>query len=424
MFVNNLYLDEIEQNIKKIQKDIDLKSRFVVLFGANKTSEKMLLSLRAKGIGVQAIIDNNPKEVGKRILGVSVKTPDEALGEYKEHAIILIASKYFWQMKLQLNNMGYKEEQIYQMVVYHSLSTTQEDFDKCVNQVRQGEQVYLQLQKEYGSRVAIIMCPYNGIGDMYLICSYLAAYCEKEKITAFVLTAVSNACVRIAKMFGVKNIKYLNQNDSDALMKYASFCGQENTGIKVLNHTTIHWDVLVSFEIVQRLDWGTIFRFVLMKIGESNKQIPIVKKEKMDTVIEFFEKNRLEKNKTAILSPYANTIVCLEDNIWDNIILLLKNLGYTVYTNSIGAEEPPLLGTTSISFPLEIAKEVIQEAGVFVGIRSGLCDVIEDAKAKIFVLYPKSSMKFFNLSAMGFGRNVVECCCETEDVVRKIEVHL
>ena len=62
-------------------------------------------------------------------------------------------------------------------------------------------------------------------------------------------------------------------------------------------------------------------------------------------------------------------------------------MGYKWYTNVVG-DEKPLIGTESISPSLLELRSVVERAGTFVGIRSGLCDVIREAKAKKIALYP------------------------------------
>lgn len=418
--MNTLYLDEIEQNISKIERSIGFKGKYVVLFGANKPSEKMILFLGAKGIEVDAIIDNNLASAGKTMLGIKIDTPEEVLGEYRENAIILIASKYFFQMKKQLQDMGYQDKQIYQMVTYQKYSTDFEEFKKATDEIGQGMATYQELLKEYGRDNHVIMCPYNGIGDIYFIASYLEEYCSNYRVENCIVTVVSKSCYRVAKMFDIRQVALLEQRVSDNLMKFAAFIGQKKTRIKVLTHTSIHWDILVSFEMAKRMDWGTMFRYVLMQTNDAPKRLPVEKEDMGEKVEQYFLENHLIEGRTAIVSPYANTIIGLDDIFWKEIVKSLKKLGYQVYTNSIGPVEPALEGTKPLGFPLEIARQVVEKAGCFIGIRSGLCDVIESAHAKIFVLYPNSSMRFFNLKAMGFGEQIVEGDLEEEDILDKI----
>lgn len=411
--MNLLYIDQIEENISIIEKNGGFDNRFIVVFGANKPSEKMITALQAKNIKVDCVIDNNPDMKGKFICGVAIYTPEQGLEGKTKQSIVLIASKYFNEMKKQLLEIGCQEKQIYQMVVYQKFSTEEAAFDEAKKEIIEGRSCYNRLADEFGSGIHVIMCPYNGIGDMYFIGSYLPEYCKRKELTDVVVTVVSNTCFRVAKMFNISHVRKIEQKESDALMKYASFLGEKTTHIKVFTHTSIHWDILNRFE---NIDWGIMFRNILMGINDAKKCIPIVRNA-LTEAEKFMYENNLEVGRTAIVSPYANTIVGMENSVWYDVIQCLKDNGYDVYTNSIGENEPVLLGTKAIAFPIEIAREVVELAGVFVGIRSGLCDVIEAADAKIFVLYPDSRQMFFKLKSMGFGERVYELDCEKDDAI-------
>lgn len=417
--MNLLYLDEIERNINRIKAEGGFDGCQTVLFGANKPTEKMIISLRTRNIEPVCVIDNNPKVTGKFMCGVRITTPQEGIAGIERDALVLIASKYYDEMKKQLVMLGCREDRIYQMVAYQVYSVEQADFDKAAKEIYSGYRCHQSLLAEFGENTQIIMCPYNGIGDMYFIGAYLDDYCSKKGFKQTAVTVVSNTCMRVAKMFGITNVKKLEQQDSDALMKYASYMGQTDVNITVFTHTSIHWDVLINFEKADRLSWGEMFLSVLMGVGTGIKNIPVHKTAR-DKAEEFMRENGLVCGRTAIISPYANTIIGLEDGIWEEIITCLKNKGYAVYTNSTGAKEPALRGTLPITFPIETAREVVELAGVFVGIRSGLCDVIENAQAKIFVLYPDNRQMFFSLKTMGFGKYAREIDCEKENAAEVI----
>ena len=51
-------------------------------------------------------------------------------------------------------------------------------------------------------------------------------------------------------------------------------------------------------------------------------------------------------------------------------------------------DEKPLDRTEAISPSLLEMKSVVERAGIFIGIRSGLCDILREAKAKKIALYP------------------------------------
>ena len=58
-----------------------------------------------------------------------------------------------------------------------------------------------------------------------------------------------------------------------------------------------------------------------------------------------------------------------------------------MFTNIIG-DEKPLEGTDGISPKISEMKSAVEQAGLFIGIRSGICDVIKTAECRKIALYP------------------------------------
>lgn len=418
-------LDEIRRNIALIQADNGFSACKTVIFGANKPTEKMISLLRAANIEPVCVIDNNPGVIGRSICEVRIMSPEEGIRGIEKNVRVLIASRYYDEMKNQLVRLGCREDRIHQMAAYGAHSSEQADFDKAVGEIYSGYQCHQRLLAEFGEKTHIIQCPYSGIGDVYIVGAYLKAYCAKMGYETAVVTVISNNCMTVAEMFETVKVKKLEPKDSYALMKYALYMGQENVGISVLHtHAPIHRDILINFEKTDRLSWGKMFLRVVMGLDICRGSTPVYKSAAHDKAWKFMSENKLCCGKTAVISPYATTVISLDDSIWKQIIDCLKNKGYMVYTNSTGNKEPAIDGTLPIKFPIEIAAEVVGLAGVFVGVRSGLCDAIENAQAKIFVLYPDNRQMFFSLKEMGFGQNVREIDCGQEDVKTVLEEEL
>jgi hypothetical protein len=99
------------------------------------------------------------------------------------------------------------------------------------------------------------------------------------------------------------------------------------------------------------------------------------------------EIDRIPAGKSVIFSPYAKSVPALNENVWKEAVSFYSSKGYQCYTNVVG-DEVPLPQTEAIAPSLFELKSVIERAGTFVGIRSGLCDVIRDVRAKKIALYP------------------------------------
>lgn len=407
--MNTKYIDELSENLEKLILNNKTKDKFIVVFGANKPAEKTILYLNSKNVYVDAIIDNNSNKSGKKMLGINIYTPEQLLAEFKEKVIILIASQYYQEMKNQLQNMNYKEGvNIFETVKYNHYTVEKKYFDEKVSDVFKGYDVFEKVNEKYGEDKSILMCPYRGIGDIYFICSYLKEYLRRNEINDYVFTVIGNVCKRVATMFEIENIEVLDQNESDNLIDLYRMLKIEENPIKVLSHNYIYTDILNEFEVYNQFSWGELFKSCVMGIDKNSCKTTPVFSVRNEYVEELFDKNKLIKGKTAIISPYANTIVRLDDGFWEKIVEYLIEKGYRVCTNSIGDEEPPIKRSVSLKFPLEDAVSVIEYAGLFIGVRSGFCDLISSAKAKKIVLYPDDKSLFFSIKNMGLADDIQE----------------
>ena len=102
---------------------------------------------------------------------------------------------------------------------------------------------------------------------------------------------------------------------------------------------------------------------------------------------EYSGNSKIEKGKAVILSPYAKSVTPLSGNMWEEIVEDYRRKGYQVLTNVAG-DEKPLESTEPINPRLSEMKSAVEHAGTFIGIRSGLCDVIRTADCRKVALYP------------------------------------
>ena len=72
---------------------------------------------------------------------------------------------------------------------------------------------------------------------------------------------------------------------------------------------------------------------------------------------------------------------------WEQKALEYIKQGYSVYTNIVG-DEQVVHGTLPLTVPINQMKAVVEHAGVFIGIRNGLCDVLNTANCRKIVVIP------------------------------------
>lgn len=123
---------------------------------------------------------------------------------------------------------------------------------------------------------------------------------------------------------------------------------------------------------------------------------PVFPKEKIDNII---KKYSLIEGKTIIIAPDANTIKG-KRSFFEILAKELLNQGYLVLTNLVNEHDEPIKDTQGIYLPLDIVCSIADYCGAFIGMRSGLLDVVMFSKSIVIALYPKDDMRFkyFNIN--------------------------
>ncbi|MCR3757800.1 ADP-heptose--LPS heptosyltransferase [Clostridium felsineum] len=408
--MNSVYIDEIYLSIDKLEKEGKLLQKFIVLFGTNKPSENAINHLKRKNIKVAAIMDNYSKDI-EEFLGIKIYKPEQLLSNFKNNACILIASKYYDEMCAQLEAMGYKRDiHIFKILDYNRQLDLDKEFDKARESVISGYSLFEVLQKKYGSNTTIFVCPYKGLGDIYISCSYLNEYIRKNNISNYVITVVGNSYARIAHMFNIKDVKVITQEESDNIVNLSRMIEAKDIKLKVLayNNKFIYTDVLGNFQNNEKFNWGMLFKSFVMGIDDKAIKTEIRPIYREEYIVKLFKDKNLKKGKTVIISKSANTIVGIKEDLWEEIVEILIQNEYTVCTNIAGTNDKPIKKTIPLDFSLEDAIGVIEYGGFFIGIRSGLCDLISSAKAKKIIIYPDKKSMFYSIEKMGLSDDVIE----------------
>lgn len=111
-------------------------------------------------------------------------------------------------------------------------------------------------------------------------------------------------------------------------------------------------------------------------------------KERKEQVL---KETKAIKDQTIILSPYAFSVPEIEMKIWERIAAFYKKNGFHVVTNQQNSSECPIKGTVAVSLPLDEMYLFAEYCGTFIGLRSGLCDLLAFSRCKMVVFYPAQS---------------------------------
>ncbi len=419
-------LDSVEKKIRRLHTNKALSNKKIFLFGACENTRQIIRILRELGYEPQQIIDNDSNKQHSYCSRIKVLSVDEAIQRVDSDAIFLIYSSFWREMIYQLENKGYGPKQIYNLV------GREKSVIECFFNCYRGKLVHKRLKRKYGD-LPIFLCPYTGTGDIYLIGTFWKQYIEKHNIDDYIFLVISGACKKVASLFEIKNVELLrNQKESSYLISYYALC-PEAIQLKLLNDgwAQLHTNPSEWFRGYKGLYFTELFRKFVFELPDTcEPEHPMVEDEE-EEISKLFNQYGLVAGKTVVLSPYSNTLADLPDCFWVKIAKELQKRGYTVCTNSSGKTEPAIEGTEALFFPLNIARQFLDKAGWFIGVRSGFCDVISGSSAKKIILYDGgnrfyncSAYEYFSLNGMGLCEDAVEVIYDNRDLEKSLETIL
>lgn len=380
---------EFLESMKALVQSNVFNKRFVVIFGANATGSTLINYLRDCSIQVDAVIDNNAQLHHKYFLEILITSPQESLGIFRENSLILIASKYYEEMKLQLEQYGYKEHehiiQVLNLNKHARFNLSIETFEAAEQRVMAGYQVYKNLKQNYGD-AQIVMVPVRPNGDVYMLCSYLKAYQERlPQSTQIVVTVIGNACEAVARLFKIKNLEKLTKEENDQLVAFANFFPDK---IKVINPYTSHLELYQNMDGYNGLTFLDELKYGLLDLKHEDRATTPNHNYRTAIVEEIFQQYGLIEHQTVILAPYANSIPQIKLDFWEKIVVELQHRGYIVCTNCGTDEEQAIRGSLPVRFSFQDAVAVTERAGYLIAYRSGFCEIVADSKCKKVIVYP------------------------------------
>jgi hypothetical protein len=409
---------QIEIILKYLINEKRLLNKTVYIFGMNGYAKIIVDTLRSFGITVKAIVDNNINKCGKIFMNINVAIPEDVLIPYDENSLILIASKYYYEMKKQLEIMGYDEQKHLLKLLDASMLCSPDFmsddlFLSQINSAKNGMELYKELQEKYSGPIPVFLAPVSSIGDIFLLGLYFNKYIEKQAIKSYIFVVPGKAGARIAETYGISNIEIITKDQADALINFRMLMGRNNAEILILHSGYLHQRIICNIAMYEKMTWLDNYKRFLFGLDENElytKRKVNVNKSEIYKVLSMMN---LEMGKTVILAPYAQTMTELSISFWSKLAEKLKECGYSVCTNVAG-EEKPIPNTIPLYLSLDGADFVVEYAGYFIGLRSGFCDVISMAKCKKIILYSNEVFEcikvidFYSLNKMGLCKDAIE----------------
>lgn len=379
----------------------------IAFFGVTKTAQAAQEQL--KGYCIVAYLDNDPRRWGKTVAGIPVLTPNEIQNRKGEHADlkILICSKRYREIIAQLMELGYKRGQqffvIYSELLGSDLSEASENYI-LENRILEGKRIYDEIRQSYPEE-SILVRPYPGTGDIYLLGGYIDHIMKKLGKKKHILIVPKNSEKEMAELFGMDALVY-PAKDVWKLLAFVRMVGFDRLNV-FSDNCNIDQGRIVGIEGYKNIDMHTLFQKMVF---ERNTKIThfYFYQENADAL---FESYGLKKGRTVLISPYSSTFKSFSMEQWEQLAVLLMEKGYSVCTNTAGKEEKAVEGTVAVNIPYREVVDFVNKAGFFIGLRSGLCDILSASSAALIVLYPFNLIvkegfyyRFFSLKKMELRR--------------------
>ena len=394
----------MKENLEEIERAGMLEHRRIYLFGHCNATEELADLLLDRGYAVTAILDNNAVKHGNVYRGIMIQPPELVAGEEGAETIVCIVARAYAAMAEQLRRIGYRGI-VRKLVDYNSYadySLSEETIKRMTLRRQRGEVLFAGLKDKYLEHF-LILCPFAALGDIYIMMSYLPHFMKKRGISQCAVGVIGNACAQVVRLFGSYPVESMSQKDMDETIQAALY---ERDARTFIPHQDRPYVVKLSNALYLKpipleqmyccgvfgLPWGT-------------------RPCEPEGFMEYGDLDRIREGEAVIFSPYAKSVTALPDSVWARVVAHYKDKGYQCFTNVAG-EEQPLAGTVAISPRILEMKSVVERAGTYVGIRSGLCDVLKNVDARKIALYPDynysdTKWKAIDIYALDGWENIV-----------------
>ena len=408
----------VKKELQQMVKDGRLQDKEIYAMGSISNIAHLDDILKKYRMSISMIVDNDPQKKGRHLYKekeYEIVDANYFFRKRNKNTVLLIYSIRFWcEMKDQMIRHGLKE--FLDFYVLESLT-----LNKKKMYVERGYSLLGKIRRKYGED-AFILAFHGPIGDNYLFSLFCRQYLAENGIGNYVCVGTS-VTKKIINLFGFPQFVLLEREDFLALEYLYMFLGSELEGVKFLQI----WEFAFHFNR-DRIRFGREFNFMdtyrdyVYCLHDNREPAFPVFSTCTKKVAATFKRMGLEKGNTVIVSPYAYSIQKQPPKLfWIKLVDALLERGKKVVMNiNPKAEKNFISKIPVLKFPVEDSVPYLEYAGGFIGMRSGLCDVISSAACRKLLLYPKEDLttidydrhradkEFGGLQAMGLTDQVIE----------------
>ena len=354
--------------------------RALFLFGHCNATEEMVDYLSKKHIAASAIFDNSVSKQGLLCRGIPIVPPEQILDYSANDCIVLIAARFYAEMSAQLQQLGYKGEvvKVAEYNTFADYSLSDETIKRKKARMLRGVRTLERIRDAY-SRQHLVICPNNALGDVYWAMAFLPAYRRKRGINEVVVVVNGNGCRQVAELFRADNIVQLDRSEMDEFVQGVLFTREENSIIA--HHDRPYTDNIIKYLDKHLLSFIDYYRCAVYDLPRDTEPAPPT------GFLKYAGAEQFVPGKTLIIAPYAKSVVRPQDRFWEKLVVEWRNKGYYIFT-SVNNGEQPIKGTLPLSLQLNQMLSAVEHAGVFIGLRSGLCDIVHTSNCRKIVVFP------------------------------------
>lgn len=401
--INSEYWGRLKSSLDYLIEKKTLEGKRIYVLPADEYAVEVIEYLNKNNFKIEAVLDNYTGIIGQTLRGVPIKAVQDSLYPFYPERQVVLATSY--------NNISLIEKLDF-IECWHNVTR----FLLCENMLGRTQKKRLGFFRAWKDKVKrfglinilcksihyhkaqtvmnklhlstkkVYLFPHAAIGDIFILGTYLAQNNAKFE-SPFTLVVVGITCKKIALNYGFEHVLSVNQQEMDILLSYKMFMGDELQTVEILHYDFLNRSIygpifdqkkFTFYECYEHLVFGAITTF-------DNK----VKAVSESDVNAYCKTKKIVRGRTVVLAPYNKSIPDISPVMWETLARELHRKGYMVITNSAKADERAVFGTQAVGIPLDILHEVIEYAGFFVGIRSGLCDIVSGCNARKVVIFPQ-----------------------------------
>ena len=406
--------NNIEKQVKRYDKKRNIRGKRLILFGCVPGAKILRDVLAGYNLNIECVVDNNSVKWGQKCMGIDISSPEEILLPYDSNILIFVWSNYWKEMCKQLQTLGYTRQlQVLVLFDFKEAGVFNDgiiSFMKDLYKALHGFSVYKKYLKE---RDMLFLCPYKGTGDVYMAGRYFEEYINLKGIKSYSFLVMNVLGERVASLFAINNIVVITEREKEYILHAYDYFGPDEMRLKPLLYWGWHTKKMIIPRFCKTVNFNDMFKHDVYDLSKETKGKKPIYKTSKQKISEFFYNNKLIMNKTVILSPYAGSFVSdIPTLFWEKLASRFKEKGFSVCTNSANEREPVIKGTKGIIFDLDDTVPILENAGIFIGFRSGLCDLASSARCKKIIVYETgfnaSQYEFFSLVRMELCNDAIE----------------